>query len=99
MGMGQPLPQGPVSPRSGGQSPPLGLPGNQTPTSPDQHSPPARGDGGHFPAPSHQGSYLPLQALLTTELTPTLEALTLIRQEEICWRLVAGEFKWWTLST
>jgi len=59
MGMGQPLPQGPGSPPSGGQSPPLGLPGNQTPTSPDQHSPPARGDGGHSPPPSHQGSYLP----------------------------------------
>lgn len=59
LGIGQPLPQGPGSPPSGGQGSPIGMPGNQTPTSPSQHSPPIRGDGGHSPPPSHHGSYIP----------------------------------------
>jgi len=59
-GLGQPLPQGPGSPPSGGQGSPIGMPGNQTPTSPSQHSPPIRGDGGHSPPPSHHpNSYIP----------------------------------------
>jgi len=56
LGMGQPLPGG-SPPPSNNDGSPIGMPGNQTPTSPSQHSPPIR-DGGHSPPP-HHASYIP----------------------------------------
>jgi homeobox protein DLX2 len=58
LGMGQPLPGG-SPPPSNNDGSPIGMPGNQTPTSPSQHTPPIR-DGGHSPPPHHP-SYIPPQ--------------------------------------